>query len=61
MNGSQVADAGRKARPGLKVLFVAGCAESGAAGRDQLDAGMEVLPEPFDLAALTAKVRRMLG
>jgi signal transduction histidine kinase/ActR/RegA family two-component response regulator len=60
LNGRQVADAARKNRPDLKVLFITGYAENAAVGDGHLERGMEVLTKPFDIAALVAKVRVML-
>ena len=60
MNGRQVADAARVARPGLKTLFITGYADNAAVGNGRLDPGMEVLTKPFDMAALSAKIRDML-
>jgi CheY-like chemotaxis protein len=60
LNGRQVADAGRVARPELKVLFVTGYAGSAAVGADDLDAGMAVLTKPFDTLDLERKVREMI-
>ena len=60
MNGRQVADAARVARPGLKVLFITGFADNAAVGNGHLDPGMEVLTKPFDMSALSAKIRDML-
>jgi signal transduction histidine kinase/PAS domain-containing protein len=61
LNGRQVADAARVQRPDLKVLFVTGYAENAAVGNGLLDPGMEVMSKPFDVAALTARVREMIG
>jgi CheY-like chemotaxis protein len=61
LNGRQVADAGRVVWPGLKVLFITGYAENAAVGDGQLDPGMEVLTKPFDMEALTRRVRQMIG
>jgi len=36
MNGRQLADFGRAARPALKILFIAGYAEKAVASGDQL-------------------------
>ena len=52
MNGRQVADAARVARPSLKVLFVTGFAENAAVGNGQLEPGMEVITKPFVTAEL---------
>jgi PAS domain S-box-containing protein len=60
MNGRQVADAARLARPGLKVLFITGYAENAAVGNGHLDVGMEIITKPFEVAALTKKIRDML-
>ena len=60
MNGRQVADAARSLRPGLKVLFITGYAESAAVGNGHLEPGMELLTKPFGLDALVAKVREMM-
>jgi CheY-like chemotaxis protein len=40
LNGRQVADAARQARPGLKVLFITGFVENAVLGADHLDPGM---------------------
>ena len=60
MNGRQVADAARVFRPGLKILFITGFAETAAVGNGHLDPGMELLTKPFTLDALVAKVSDML-
>jgi PAS domain S-box-containing protein len=60
MNGRQVADAGRAIRPGLRVLFITGYAESAAVGNGLMEEGMGVLTKPFEIDALAAKVREML-
>ncbi len=60
LNGRQIADAGRRTRPGLKVLFVTGYAEDATVDSDQLEPGMEVLTKPFMMMALSAKIRDMI-
>ena len=60
MNGRQVADAGRLLRPELQVLFITGYAEAATVGNGFMEAGMEVMTKPFDLAALVSRVREML-
>ena len=57
LNGRQVADAAREARPGLPVLFITGYA--GDALDERLAPGMEVTGRPFTLEALAARVRPM--
>ena len=61
MNGSQLAEAARQARPELKVLFVTGYAETGALGKDQLATGMQVLTKPFSIDMLAEKIKDMLA
>jgi CheY-like chemotaxis protein len=61
MNGRQVADAAREIRPGLKVLFVTGYAENAVLNHGHLEAGMEVITKPFDLAALAQRIRDIVS
>ncbi|HEX4182566.1 MAG TPA: PAS domain-containing protein [Caulobacteraceae bacterium] len=60
MNGRQVADAGRSLRPGLKVLFITGYAENAVVGNGHLDPGMQLLTKPFEIDALSDKIREMI-
>jgi CheY-like chemotaxis protein len=60
MNGRQVADAARSLRPGLKVLFITGYAETAVLGAGGLDPGMEILTKPFALDVLTQRIRRLV-
>jgi signal transduction histidine kinase len=59
MNGRQLADVIRESAPALPVLFITGYA--GAAGLDELDAGMQLLAKPFTLPVLTAQVEAILS
>jgi len=61
LNGRQVADAARRLRPGLKVLFITGYAEAAVVGHGHLDAGMHVLTKPFTLDTLAARVKELVG
>ncbi|WP_020180044.1 PAS domain S-box protein [Methylopila sp. M107] len=61
MNGRQVADAARAARPGLKVMFITGYAESAVFGNGPIGPGMSVVTKPFDVAALEARIREMIA
>jgi PAS domain S-box-containing protein len=60
VNGRQLADAARVLRPELNVLFVTGYAEKAALGDGVLEPGMHVLPKPFSIAALNARVTELL-
>ncbi len=60
VNGRQVADAARAARPGLQVLFITGYAETSMLG-GVLGNGMEVMTKPFTLDDMTGRVRQMLS
>ena len=61
MNGRQVADAARVARPELKVLFITGYAENAVMGNGHLDPGMEVLTKPFAVDDLAGRIRQMIA
>ena len=60
MNGRQIADAARRTRPDLKVLFITGYAENAVVGNGHLAPGMEVLTKPFEIAVFGHKVRDMI-
>jgi CheY-like chemotaxis protein len=60
LNGRQIADAARRTRPDLQVLFITGYAENAVVGNGHLEAGMEVITKPFAVAALGAKIRDMI-
>ncbi|TPG52455.1 PAS domain S-box protein [Roseomonas nepalensis] len=61
MNGRQVADAARVARPGLKVLFITGYAENAVLSHGHLDPGMHVLTKPFTMEALASRIRELIA
>ena len=61
MNGRQVADAARVARPDLPVLFITGFAENAVVGDGPLESGMALIAKPFAMETLAARVREMLG
>jgi PAS domain S-box-containing protein len=61
MNGRQLADQARETRPGLKILFVTGYAESVAISDAFLQPGMEMITKPFDLDHLSRRVRAMVS
>ncbi len=60
LNGRQIADAARRLRPDLKVLFITGYAENAVVGNGHLDPGMQILTKPFEIAAFSQKVRDMI-
>ena len=60
LNGKQVADAGRRLRPGLKILFITGYAEKAAVGDGLPGPGMLLVTKPFEFAELAEKLRKLL-
>jgi CheY-like chemotaxis protein len=60
MNGRQVADAARTARPGLKVLFITGYAENAVLSHGHLDPGMHVMTKPFEMDVLARRVKQLI-
>jgi signal transduction histidine kinase len=60
MTGRQLADQARLQRPDLPVLFTTGYARNAIVHGGILDPGTHLLPKPFTLAALGAKIRAML-
>ena len=60
LNGRQLADAARAGRPGLKVLFITGFAETAALGNGRLEPGMQVMTKPFALDALATRIRAII-
>ena len=57
MNGRQMADAARVARPDLKVLFITGYAEHAVLSHGHLEPGMHVLTKPFAMEALASRIK----
>jgi PAS domain S-box-containing protein len=60
MNGKQMADAARVARPGLKVLFITGYAENAAISNGHLEPGMHVMSKPFAMEHLAMQIRSII-
>jgi DNA-binding response OmpR family regulator len=50
----------RAERPGIKVLFITGFAESAAVGVGMLETGMAVLSKPFALDDLDQHIRDLM-
>jgi PAS domain S-box-containing protein len=60
MNGRQVADAARELRPGLKVMFVTGYAETAVLSHGHLDPGMQVITKPFEMNAFAKRIQEFI-
>jgi PAS domain S-box-containing protein len=60
LNGRQVADAGRLLRPGLRVLFMTGYAESAAMSDDRLAPGMQMITKPFPIDGLAERILQLM-
>src|SRR5438552_2490383 len=61
INGRQLADALRAARPGLRVLFMSGYPDSAIVNHGMLEAGVAYLAKPFTTDAVARKVREVLN
>jgi DNA-binding LytR/AlgR family response regulator len=59
LNGRQVADAARRKRPALRVLFTTGYAQNAIVHNSKLDAGVDLLMKPFTYAGLATKMRKV--
>ncbi len=60
MNGRQVADAARMARPALKVLFITGYAENAVLNHGHLNPGMHIMTKPFTMEALASRIKELI-
>jgi PAS domain S-box-containing protein len=61
MNGRELAQRLTSLRPQTRVLFMSGYTENVIGHNGTLDAGITLLPKPFSLPALKAKVREVLS
>ena len=61
MTGRQLADTAQARRPGLPVLYTTGYTRNAVVHNGMLDAGAALLPKPFTLDQLAAKVRAAIG
>ena len=61
MNGRQMADAARRTRPELNVLFMTGYAENAVIGNGQLGPRMHVMTKPFAMETLASRVRSLIA
>jgi PAS domain S-box-containing protein len=60
MNGRDLAEAARAARPGLRVLYTSGYAEGRLTHDGRLPPGEALIPKPFTFSALARRVREIL-
>ena len=60
MSGSELADAARIVQPDIAVLFTSGYTREMIMHEGRLDAGVDLLPKPFTLKTLAARVRDLL-
>jgi PAS domain S-box-containing protein len=60
MNGRQLADRVREARPSLPVLFATGYARNAIVHQGRLDEGVDLLTKPYTRSQLANKIRDML-
>ncbi len=61
LNGRQMADAARRTRPDLKVLFITGYASTVAMGNGSLDRGMHILTKPFAVEQLAMRIKAIIS
>ena len=61
LNGRQVSEAARLLRPGLKVLFITGYAETAVLDPDDLAPGTQVLRKPFSTDTLASRIGDLLA
>ncbi|QEI08324.1 response regulator [Pigmentiphaga aceris] len=60
LNGRQVADAARLLRPGLRVMFMTGYAQSALSDSELLEPGVELITKPFAIDTFVRRIRGML-
>jgi signal transduction histidine kinase/DNA-binding NarL/FixJ family response regulator len=60
MNGRELAQQISLSRPEMRVLYMSGYAEDAVGHNGTLDAGISLLPKPFTLPTLKARVREIL-
>ena len=61
LNGRQVSEAARLLRPGLKVLFITGYAETAVLDPSDLEPGTVVLRKPFSTDTLASRIGELLA
>jgi PAS domain S-box-containing protein len=61
VNGRQMADAARRVRPKLRVLFITGYAENASIGNGRLAPGMHMMVKPFGMEMLASRIKTIIG
>ena len=61
MNGRQLAEAAKKRRPELKVLFTSGYTENAIVHHGRLDPGVLLLAKPYRKSDLARMMRQAIG
>src|SRR5258706_2612227 len=61
INGPQLSHQPRETRPGLKILFITGYAQTVARSDGFLEEGMEMITNPFELDNLFRRIRAMVS
>jgi len=61
LSGPQLAEQFLKIRPGTRVIFISGYADSSLAPHGVLKPGTVLVQKPFTIKILSAKVREVLG
>ena len=61
INGRQVADAGRRLRPDLTVLFITGYVQDARSWESMLEPGMHLMTKPFQMEELLSRVSTLLA
>ena len=60
MNGRKLAEEALRRHPSLKVLFTTGYTRNAIVHNGVLDEGVELLPKPFSLESMSAKITKLL-
>lgn len=61
MNGRDLAEAARKLRPAIKVLYTSGYTENAVVHHGRLDDGIQLLSKPYKTIELARKIRAVLS
>jgi len=61
LDGREMAERARAARPGLKVLFITGYAGKATFGDGRSDPSTQLITKPFTVEALAARIRAMIA